>query len=169
MQVSWPIITIFIVIILLAACIVCVAVQDSRPERGREYVRTSPSDSWLPVHPLTGPKRKWVPAKYLVNVRVCTCNKWNEPQQTTCWNCGASLLNSEEQRFSFMTAQKCAVCEFEVFPGDQVVICPACKAQGHRAHMLEFVKAKGMCPVCGVKFTSKQILSTQPSPRNTSA
>ncbi|MDO8055591.1 MAG: hypothetical protein Q6361_01910 [Candidatus Hermodarchaeota archaeon] len=165
MQVSWPIIIIFIVIILLAACIVCVAVQDSRPSGSRQYMRTRPSDPWLPVHPIGGPKRKWVPARYEVEVRVCTCGKWNQPQQTTCWQCGTSLLNFDKECFSFLTAKKCAVCGFEVFPGDQVALCPACKAQGHRAHMLEFFKAKGVCPVCGVAFSPQQVLDTHLSPR----
>ena len=167
MQISWSIIIIFIVIILLAACIVCVAVQDTHSGGPRQYARTSPSDPWLPVHPIRDPKQKWVPAKYEAEVRVCTCGNWNEPQQATCWHCGTSLLNFEKKRFSFLTVKKCAVCGFEVFPGDQVVLCPACKAQGHRAHMLEFFKAKGVCPVCGVSLSSQQALDTRPSQRTT--
>jgi hypothetical protein len=166
MQVSWPLIIIFIVIILLAACIVCVAVQDSRSGGHRQYVRTSPSGPWLPVHPLQDSKRKWVPAKYQVEVRVCPCGKWNDPQQTACWHCDAPLLTYEKQRFSFLTAKQCAVCEFEVFPGDRVVLCPACRAQGHRAHMLEFFKAKGVCPACGISMSTQQLLKTRPSPQS---
>jgi hypothetical protein len=166
MQASLSLIVIFIVILLLAACIVCVAVQTTRPAPSRQYIRTNSSGPWLPVHPLNGPKREWTPAKYQVEVRVCSCGKWNEIQQATCWHCDTSLLSFDNQVFTFETAQKCAVCEFEVFPGDQVVLCPACRAQGHRAHMLEFVKAKGVCPMCGVSFTSQQMLDTLSSPRD---
>jgi hypothetical protein len=162
MQFSWvsPIIVIFIVIILLAACIVCVAVQDSQGSRSRSYVRASTHDPWLPVEESVPMEREWEPSQYMVDCLVCSCGKWNAPDQSTCWNCNASLLNAQIQTFSFETAEKCAVCGYRVYPGDQIVLCPSCQAQGHRAHMLEFFKAKGCCPVCHQRLSSKQLLNT---------
>ncbi len=158
--ISWPIIIIFIVIMLLAACIVCVAVQDNRGSRPRSYVRTSSQDPWQPVTESTEREPQWEPSEHQVDVVVCTCGKWNAPNESACWNCHASLANIAPQTFTFETAERCAVCGYWVNPGEQVVLCSSCQAQGHRAHMLEYLKAKGMCPVCKVKLSSYQLLNT---------
>ncbi len=155
-----PIIAIFIVIILLATCIVCVAVQDSQGSRSRSYVRANTRDPWLPVEEPVPEKREWEPSQHIVDCLVCSCGKWNASNQSVCWNCDASLLNREIQTFYFETAEKCAVCGYWVYPGEQIVLCPSCQAQGHRAHMLEFLKAKGCCPVCNQKLRANQLLNT---------
>jgi hypothetical protein len=159
---SWPIIIIFIVIILLAACIVCVAVQDSRGSQPRAYERAGPRQPWRPVQKTPVSKQPWEPSEHQVDVVVCSCGKWNTPKDTTCWNCQTSLAGVQPQTFTFETAQQCAVCSFWVYPGEQVVLCPSCHAQGHRAHMLEFLKAKGTCPVCHIRLGSQQLLNTIP-------
>ena len=166
---AWPIVIMFIVILLLVACIVCVAVQDSRGSRPRAYVRASPHDPWHPVTERPEIERQWEPSEHQVDVLVCTCGKWNAPNDTICWNCQAALDNIESQMFTFVTAERCAVCGYWVWPGEQLVLCPSCHAQGHRSHMLEFFKAKGMCQVCGVSLSSRQLLNTVPSPRATTS
>lgn len=163
---SWPIAIIFIVIILLAACIVCVAVQDSRDSRPRSYVRASAQDPWQPVEVQPDRERSWEPSEHQVDVLVCSCGKWNNPTDTVCWNCGKSLAGVHPQTFAFETAERCAVCGYWVYPGDLVVLCPSCQAQGHRAHMLEFLKAKGVCPVCKIRLSAHQLLNTIPTIRS---
>ena len=155
-----PLIIIFIVIILLAACIVCVAVQDSRGSQPRAYERASVGEPWRPVKEQQEHRQPWEPSEHQVDVVVCSCGKWNAPKDTICWSCKSSLTGIQPQTFTFETAERCAVCSFWVYPGEQVVLCPSCHAQGHRAHMLEFLKAKGVCPVCHVRLGSKQLLDT---------
>lgn len=159
---TWPIVIIFIVIILFTACIVCVVIQDKRSSRARSYGRTSSRDPWLPEQEISPKEPSWEPSQYQIDVLVCSCGKWNDKEQTSCWNCHASLANVNPQTFSFETAERCAVCGFFVYPGEQIVLCPACHAQGHRAHMLEFFKAKGCCPVCSQKLGQTQVLNTIP-------
>ena len=167
MQFIWPIVIIFIVIILLAACIVCVAVQDRRDSQPRPYVRVSPRDPWQPVTEDRRGEREWEPSEHQVDVLVCSCGKWNATNEQICWNCQAALNKLQHQTFTFETEEKCAVCGYWVYPGELVVLCPSCQAQGHRTHMLEYVKAKGSCPVCNVRLTSQQILRTVPIIRST--
>jgi len=156
---SWPIIIIFIVIILLTACIVCVAVQDSQSSRPRAYVRASTQDPWQPVAETQESARKWEPSEHQVDVLVCSCGKWNALKETSCWNCNTSLATIRPETFTFETAERCAVCGYWVYPGEPVVLCPSCHAQGHRSHMLEFLKAKGSCPVCKVRLSTHQLLN----------
>jgi hypothetical protein len=162
----YPILIIFIVIILLSACIVCVAVQDRRDSRPRSYVRASPRDPWQPVTEESEEEYEWEPSEHQVDVLVCSCGKWNAPKEQTCWNCHASLISVEQQTFTFETVEKCAVCGYWVHPGELVVLCPSCQAQGHRTHMLEYLKAKGSCPVCNVRLNSQQLLTTVPMIRS---
>ncbi|MFX1509491.1 MAG: hypothetical protein ACFFBR_04200 [Promethearchaeota archaeon] len=159
---SWPIIIIFIVIILLAACIICVALQDSGRSRPRSYVRTSPQDPWQPVEESDDQTRQWEPSEHQVDVLVCSCGKWNGPRETTCWNCHTSLSSIKPQTFTFETAERCAICGFWVYPGEIIVLCPSCQAQAHRTHFLEYIKAKGSCPVCKIRLSARQLLNTIP-------
>ncbi|MFX0169636.1 MAG: hypothetical protein ACFE89_09825 [Candidatus Hodarchaeota archaeon] len=158
---------VFISIIILLACIVCVAIQNTQPPPPQQYVRTSPQDPWVPIQEPHLEERKWESAQYQVTIHVCSCGKWNNPQQSKCWHCSTSLAEATLQSFTFDIAQKCAVCRFDVFPGDRIVLCPACQSQGHRTHMLEYLKAKGYCPTCNTQFNSQQILETFPGPPKT--
>lgn len=159
----WPVLLVFIIIILLASCIVCAAIQDQRESsRPQPYVRASTQDPWVPVQKVSAKPQPWKPSRHDIDVIVCSCGKWNSPNQTSCWNCNASLAMQKRQTFIFETAERCTVCGFWVYPGERVVLCPACHAQGHRAHMLEYVKAKGNCPVCNQKLNLNDILEAIP-------
>jgi hypothetical protein len=162
MFLSWPIVIIFIVIILLAVCIVCVAVQDSQSSQPRAYVRTSTRDPWQPVEEMEARPRPWTPSEHQIDVLVCSCGKWNALKEPVCWNCRTSLVNVKPQTFMFEAAERCAVCGYWVYPGELVVLCPSCHVQGHRTHMLEFLKAKGTCPVCKVRLSTGQLLAAIP-------
>lgn len=158
----WPIMIMFIVIILLAACIICVAIQDSKSSRPRSYVREGPRDPWAVVPESHLDEPAWEPSQYQVDVLVCSCGKWNAPNQTTCRNCNAALANLPLKIFTFETAERCAVCSFWVYPGEPIILCPSCQAQGHRAHMLEYFKSKGHCPFCKERLGTHQLLNTVP-------
>ncbi|MFX1562133.1 MAG: hypothetical protein ACFFDP_02370 [Promethearchaeota archaeon] len=160
---TMPFIIIFILIILLMVCIIYAAIQGaSSSSRPSAYARASPKDDWTPIE-LASEQRQWVSSKHQVTVIVCTCGKWNDPRQPVCWSCNASLKSSEKslQTFKFETAPQCAVCGYWVYPGEQVMLCPACQAQGHSTHMLEYIKAKGACPVCEQRIRYTQLLQAK--------
>jgi hypothetical protein len=157
----------YIIVILIALLIVCIiltavreATASSRPS---SYVRASPRDEWVPVEPVSK-QRSWEPSQHKVDVKVCSCGKWNAPGQLVCWSCNADISSSTKslQTFTFETAPQCAVCSYWVYPGERIILCPACHTQGHRAHMLEYVKAKGTCPVCHHRFNAEQLLTAVP-------
>lgn len=151
-----------LIIIILAICIIYTATRDSIDAPPRRYNRTSPRDPWVPVAEPRQKARVWEPSQHLVDVLICSCGKWNAPEQTVCWNCSTPLSAISRETFTFETVEKCAVCGFWVYEGEELVLCPSCNAQGHRAHMLEFLKAKGVCPVCSQKLYAHQLLKTIP-------
>jgi len=160
---TMPIIAIFILIILLMACIIYAAINGATSSsRPSAYARASPKDDWSPVE-LVSERGQWAPSKHQVTVRVCDCGKWNAPSQFVCWSCNTALSSSAKslQTVTFETAPQCAVCGYWVYPGEQVMLCPACQAQGHSTHMLEYVKAKGACPICARRIRYTQLLEAK--------
>jgi hypothetical protein len=163
----------FIDIILLLVCLACAGACD----KSREHTRPPQHSPAVPSPTRTYQKpvrkqqaqRPWQPSKHQLDVIVCSCGKWNNSDQTSCWSCGKSFTASDVPRsFTFETAQRCAVCSYWVYPGEQVALCPACRAQGHRTHMLEYVKAKGTCPVCSQRLSSTHLLHATSITRKTS-
>jgi hypothetical protein len=45
-------------------------------------------------------------------------------------------------------AFKCPICMKPIEFGDEFVKCPHCNTLAHRSHLLEWIKIKGICPVC---------------------
>ncbi|MFX1465493.1 MAG: tetratricopeptide repeat protein [Promethearchaeota archaeon] len=45
-------------------------------------------------------------------------------------------------------AVKCPICTTPIEFGDEFVKCPHCNTMAHRSHLLEWIKIKGVCPVC---------------------
>ncbi len=152
----------FVIFIILACCLViCVGgnVTDSPFDL---HTRLSPRDSGKPVIEKRSTSRIWEPSHHLVDVLICSCGKWNAPEQTTCWNCNAHLSAISRDTFTVETVEKCAVCSSGLYEGEEILLCPSCHAQGHRAHLLEFLKTKGLCPVCNQKMFAHQLLKTVP-------
>lgn len=44
--------------------------------------------------------------------------------------------------------QKCAVCGLLIREEQEKVYCPHCGNPAHYAHLAEWVKVKGVCPIC---------------------
>jgi hypothetical protein len=105
------------------------------------------------------PLPKWQPFKLETSVIVCRCGQWNQPDAETCWSCDRTLPATEEETFALDAAERCDVCSYWIYPDDRVAVCPACKAQGHYAHVYEYVRAKGQCPRCSRKLVPSQLLS----------
>ena len=83
-------IIIFVIIIIFFGLVVCIGqmLGDSQSNR---HSRVSPRDTWVPDIKKRSPSRIWEPSHHLVDVLVCSCGKWNGPEQTTCWNCKSHL------------------------------------------------------------------------------
>ena len=56
-------------------------------------------------------------------------------------------------------AVKCPVCMATIEFGDDFVKCPHCNTLAHRSHLLEWIKIKGICPVCRKILKDIDILS----------
>lgn len=44
--------------------------------------------------------------------------------------------------------RECAVCSYDMRPGEDLLSCPHCGARAHRSHFLEWAKIKRSCPNC---------------------
>jgi len=80
--------------------------------------------------------------------RFYSCNNCGFPIEIhteTCPDCKSEIL-------------KCAVCKLPISFGDDVGSCPHCEIKGHLAHMQEWQKTQGKCPVCMQKLTAKGIV-----------
>ena len=157
------ILVLMIVIIIIITC--CLVICLGRNVGGSQFQRHSqlkPRDPWIPVVERRSTSRVWEPSHHLVDVVICSCGKWNGPEQTMCWNCNAHLSAISRETFTFETVEKCAVCSFWLYEGEEILLCPSCHAQGHRTHLLEFLKTKGFCPMCNQKMFAHQLLKTIP-------
>ncbi len=63
------------------------------------------------------------------------CSSKIDKTQLICPNCGYEL-------------PKCVVCNLFIDENEEIETCPECGATGHRAHFLEWVRVKGICPIC---------------------
>ena len=155
-----PIIVVVIIIIFFCVLIgLNHMLDDSQSNR---HSRSSPRDPWIPVVEKRSTSRIWEPSHHLVDVLICSCGKWNSSEQTTCWNCKAHLSAISRETFSFETVEKCTVCSSWLYEGEEILLCPSCHAQGHRTHLLEFLRTKGLCPSCNQKMFAHQLLKTIP-------
>ncbi len=101
------------------------------------------------------------PIDFRFKVLVCSkCKKWNSPEQEECWKCETSLETATAQTHATKSITSCVVCGYGVSIGEAAGICPKCHATGHRAHMHEFVRAKGGCPICKLRMRPSQLLVT---------
>lgn len=149
-------------LILLVSCIVCARAMSSPSSSSpshrlpqTKYEGTEETGTSLPpIKPLP----KWRPFQLKADVIVCSCGQSNPSEAEICWSCDRGLASAKTQILTVEAAERCDVCAYWIYPGDRVAICPACKAQGHYAHLHEYVRAKGQCPRCNRKLVTTQLL-----------
>lgn len=149
-------------LILLVACVICARAMTMPRSSSATHRLPAPKDqsidestpSVAPMKPLP----KWRPFQLEANVIVCPCGQWNHPDAETCWSCDRSFTSTRTRTFTIEATERCDVCAYWIYPADRVALCPACKAQGHYAHLFEYVKAKGQCPRCSRKLVPAQLL-----------
>ncbi|MFX1475527.1 MAG: hypothetical protein ACFFCO_08660 [Promethearchaeota archaeon] len=148
------------VILLIAMSLISIAIIMYPPNIRRQQRVTKPRPK--PTRkPIRKPAHRWVPSQRQVTVAVCaTCGSENNPTAKTCWNCGKSIKAAPLETELIETAQHCVVCSGEIRSRDRVVFCPSCRAQGHRAHMLEYVRVQTACPNCGQSLRPAELVPT---------
>ena len=73
----------------------------------------------------------------------------DQVKHNTCFNCGYPLESDTKTCPECKKKQLfCAVCKLPISFGEAIGKCSLCEAKGHIAHMQEWVKTQGKCPVC---------------------
>jgi RNA polymerase subunit RPABC4/transcription elongation factor Spt4 len=74
-------------------------------------------------------------------------------KEIQCAFCAEKLRITEDMQYCRYCGQiipQCRVCGSPIVYGDEILQCPHCKAYAHKTHLIEWIKVKGYCPVCGV-------------------
>jgi hypothetical protein len=74
-------------------------------------------------------------------------------QEIQCVFCGEKLRITQDMQYCRYCGEiipRCRICDLHIVHGDEILQCPRCKAYAHKTHLIEWVKVKGYCPVCGV-------------------
>lgn len=60
------------------------------------------------------------------------------------------ILDKKKNKINiFATSNsKCAVCNKDIEIFDEIGSCPLCGAEGHKEHMVDWIRMKHSCPVC---------------------
>jgi ribosomal protein L40E len=135
---------------------------DVAPQRPAPiYSRPSPiiPGSKQPIPHGLPTRRQWSASRKQLQVLLCgNCGKMNSPHEESCWQCKEELTGATRHTHSFQTNPHCAVCAFWQYPDDPLSITPCCQAQGHSAHIIDFVRTKNACPSCNQALTQPQLL-----------
>ena len=76
--------------------------------------------------------------------------KESKKKLVDCFNCGMPISRSA----SFCPhcgsdLKKCIVCNLVIGKGENIAKCPNCGGFAHKTHLLEYIKIKVRCPLCG--------------------
>ena len=87
---------------------------------------------------------------------------WTQPmpiQLTMCTECEATIL-AETPICPHCGNPRpiCMVCHLPIQFTDSVLLCPHCKGQAHRIHILEYLKVKGTCPHCQMNLDEHELI-----------
>jgi len=69
------------------------------------------------------------------------------------------MISSEEiiGEWDWNKVDRCSVCNLLIKKEEPIAHCPSCKHPAHRTHLLEWIKIKGICPICKQKITVDKI------------
>lgn len=141
MQLEWEFL-IYFIIIGIGICIwACKnrSKQDLTDYQGSHSPRTSSISQ-------DRKKARSVSASQVVQLTMCSeCEATIHADETVCPHCGTPL-------------PICSVCHHSIEFGESILICPHCNSQAHRAHILEYLKVKGVCPNCQADLDEYELL-----------
>jgi hypothetical protein len=84
----------------------------------------------------TRPRARTTSIDRTIQLAMCPhCEATILAEATVCPHCGSPRPT-------------CMVCLLPIEFADAVLVCPHCKGQAHRVHILEYLKVKGSCPNC---------------------
>ncbi len=70
------------------------------------------------------------------------CSDCGSPSRSfPCENCGGGI--------------QCGTCKLLIGKGEDIIECPDCGSKNHRTHLLEWLKIRGVCPICKRKIQIK--------------
>ncbi len=72
-----------------------------------------------------------------------------DTRPVACIYCGELLHGTKSCPSCHKERLKCSICRLTISFGEQTTKCPSCSAMFHQAHLDEWLKIKGNCPVCG--------------------
>ncbi|MBN1329729.1 MAG: hypothetical protein JXA54_09675 [Candidatus Heimdallarchaeota archaeon] len=85
----------------------------------------------------------------------------------SCYHCGFPIESTTKVCPDCKSEiLQCAVCKLPISFGDDIGICSLCEATGHLAHMQEWVKIQGKCPLCLQKLPLKGIIQNINADKN---
>jgi hypothetical protein len=88
-----------------------------------------------------------------------------------CSNCGASIRHGLKDATPLEMQEKakpadrigapecgeeCMVCNLELGEGDDVLWCPHCGSPAHKTHLLEWIRTRHNCPICGQRLDESE-------------
>jgi hypothetical protein len=80
------------------------------------------------------------------------------PETISCLSCTATIhFDAKKCPECGEKVVKCPICTVPLQFGDDFVKCPHCKTFAHRDHLLEWIKIKGICPMCRKPLTDIDI------------
>ncbi|MCE7743525.1 MAG: hypothetical protein GPJ52_00155 [Candidatus Heimdallarchaeota archaeon] len=77
-----------------------------------------------------------------------------------CMKCANNIdLNDKVCSTCQKEVTRCMICKRPISFGEEIASCPKCQNQAHFAHLQEWIKAKGKCPMCSAKLKENDIAS----------
>ena len=76
-----------------------------------------------------------------------------------CPSCGEALYKiGSFCPYCGFKLEKCIVCNLIIGKDDEITKCPYCSGIAHRDHILEYIKVKGQCPICGKELKKYELV-----------
>lgn len=76
-----------------------------------------------------------------------------------CTKCANTIdLNDKVCSTCQKEVTRCMICKRPISFGEETAACPKCQNQAHFAHLQEWIKAKGKCPMCSAKIKENDLI-----------
>ncbi len=153
-------VALFLLILLIIGVLVMKARTDNEPEplarerRRRRVTRrvTTPDPAEIQTYPIPGMPVAEEPEDPSIEGRLAT------PSRFRCMECGEFITGGKDVCPECGAKQvRCMVCQQFIGQEELYIMCPHCEQLAHRAHLLEWVKIKGICPYCKEKLRRSDI------------
>lgn len=91
--------------------------------------------------------------------RTVSISNVDKEKLMNCPSCGKALYKEGNFcPYCGFKLERCIVCNLTIGKEDEITRCPYCSGIAHRDHMLEYIKVKGQCPICGKELKKYELL-----------